>query len=66
MKEDLIREAVRTAIKEMVKPEEKKEERLTPEDKEHLTENKINLNKELMRKWNLNKKGKGKLLNESK
>ena len=38
-------------------------ERFTPEDKEHLSQNKINLNNELMRRWGFKKKSK--ILKES-
>ena len=60
MKEQILREAVRAALKEIAgdsksQPKEVKE-RFIPEDKEHFQQNRENLNKELMRRWGIGKK----------
>jgi hypothetical protein len=58
MKKELLREAVRTALKEVAgeKPKTSNEpETFVPVEKEHLTENKLLLNEELMRRWGFKK-----------
>lgn len=59
MNEKILREAVRTALKEIAgDSSQPKEEPKTvaPTDKEHLSTNKENLNKELLRRWGITKK----------
>lgn len=65
MKENELREAVREAIK-VVEPKKEEKETYAPTDKEHLSNNKMKLNEELLRKWGLKKKDGKKLLNEDK
>jgi len=60
MNEKLLREAVRSALKEITgeeasKTSTQKRETFLPQDREHLAENKDKLNKELMRRWGFKK-----------